>query len=90
MHDLFDLYYISPHQNLKEKKKKKFQFHKNHLIIVFKKVTNSYYILGDFFMYNLVKRYMENLSVDQVNDFAQKNNVFLSESELNFTYTFVK
>ncbi len=41
-------------------------------------------------MYNLVKRYMENLSVDQVNDFAQKNNVFLSESELNFTYTFVK
>ena len=33
---------------------------------------------------------MENLSVDQVNDFAQKNNVFLSESELNFTYTFVK
>ena len=41
-------------------------------------------------MYNLVKRYMENLSVDQVNDFAQKNNVFLSKSELNFTYTFVK
>ncbi len=41
-------------------------------------------------MYNLVKRYMENLSIEQVNDFATKNNVFLSENELNFTYTFVK
>lgn len=41
-------------------------------------------------MYNLVKRYMENLSIEQVDDFAKKNNVFLSESELKFTYTFVK
>ena len=41
-------------------------------------------------MYNLVKRYMENLSTEQVDDFAKKNNVFLSENELNFTYTFVK
>ena len=41
-------------------------------------------------MYNLVKRYMENLSIEQVNDFAKKNNVVLSEKELNFTYTFVK
>ena len=41
-------------------------------------------------MYNLVKRYMENLSIEQVNDFATKNSVFLSENELNFTYTFVK
>lgn len=41
-------------------------------------------------MYNLIKRYMENLSINQVNDFAQKNNVFLSESELNFTFQFIK
>lgn len=41
-------------------------------------------------MYNLIKRYMDNLSINQVNDFAQKNNVFLSESELNFTFEFIK
>lgn len=41
-------------------------------------------------MYNLIKKYMDNLSINQVNDFAQKNNVFLSESELNFTFEFIK
>ena len=29
-------------------------------------------------MYNLVKRYMDNLTKEQVMDFAQKNQVFLS------------
>ncbi len=41
-------------------------------------------------MYNLIKRYMDNLTIKEVNDFAQKNNVFLSESELNFTFEFIK
>ncbi len=41
-------------------------------------------------MYNLVKRYMDNLTIDQVRDFAIKNNVELSEEELTFTYDFVK
>ena len=41
-------------------------------------------------MYNLVKRYMDNLTKEQVMDFAQKNQVFLSPEELDFTYTFVK
>ena len=41
-------------------------------------------------MYNLVKRYMDNLTIDQVRDFAIKNNVELSEDELTFTYDFVK
>ena len=41
-------------------------------------------------MYNLVKRYMDNLTKEQVNDFALKNQVYLSEEELSFTYTFVK
>lgn len=41
-------------------------------------------------MYNLVKNYMNNLTKEQVNDFALKNNVSLSSEELNFTYDFVK
>ena len=41
-------------------------------------------------MYNLVKRYMDNLTKEQVNDFALKNQVYLSDEELSFTYTFVK
>ena len=35
-------------------------------------------------MYNLVKRYMDNLTIDQVRDFAIKNNVELSEEERSF------
>ncbi len=41
-------------------------------------------------MYNLVKRYMDNLTKEQVMNFAQKNQIFLSQEELDFTYTFVK
>lgn len=41
-------------------------------------------------MYNLVKRYMNNLTKEQVMNFAQKNQIFLSQEELDFTYTFVK
>ena len=41
-------------------------------------------------MYNLVKRYMDNLTKEQVMNFAQKNQTFLSQGELDFTYTFVK
>ena len=33
---------------------------------------------------------MDNLTKEQVMDFAQKNQVFLSPEELDFTYTFVK
>lgn len=41
-------------------------------------------------MYNLIKRYMDNLTKEQVNNFALKNQVYLSDEELSFTYTFVK
>jgi len=41
-------------------------------------------------MYNLVKRYMSNLNQNQVREFAEKNNVHLSEEELLFTYEFIK
>ncbi len=41
-------------------------------------------------MYNLIKRYMNNLSIEEVNNFAIKNNVNLTEEELKFTYEFIK
>ena len=41
-------------------------------------------------MYNLVKRYVSNLTKDQVNDFALKNDIVLSQEELEFVYAFVK
>ena len=41
-------------------------------------------------MYNLVKRYISNLTKEQVNDFALKNDIVLSQEELDFVYVFVK
>ena len=41
-------------------------------------------------MYNLVKRYVSNLTKEQVNDFALKNAIVLSQEELEFVYAFVK
>ena len=41
-------------------------------------------------MYNLIKRYMDKLTKEEVQSFAMKNNIILTEEELNFTYTFVK
>lgn len=49
----------------------------------------SYNILGDV-MFNLIARYMERLKKEDVLNFAIKNNVSLSEEELDFTYLFVK
>lgn len=41
-------------------------------------------------MYNLVKRYVSNLTKEQINDFAVKNNIVLSQEELEFIFAFVK
>lgn len=41
-------------------------------------------------MYNLIKRYMERLTKDDVNNFAISKNINLSEEELLFTYNFIK
>jgi len=41
-------------------------------------------------MYNLIKRYMNNITKENVNNFAIKKNIILSESELDFTYDFIK
>lgn len=41
-------------------------------------------------MFNLVERFMNNLSKEQVNEFALKKGAHFSESELDFTYDFIK
>lgn len=41
-------------------------------------------------MFNLIKRYMQNLNKEDINNFANSKNITLSEEELNFTYDFVK
>lgn len=41
-------------------------------------------------MFNIIERYMEKLTIEDVNNFASKNHVYLNEEELNFTYIFVK
>ena len=41
-------------------------------------------------MFNIIERYMNKLSKTDVDAFARKNNVFLSEQELEFAYVFVK
>ena len=69
--------------------KKNYSFHLNHLFLVFKIILFSYYILGDF-MYSLIARFMENITKEQIDTFAKKNKTFLSNEELDFTYTFVK
>lgn len=41
-------------------------------------------------MLNLIERFMNNLTIDQINDFATSKNVHLSSDELDFTYNFIK
>ena len=41
-------------------------------------------------MYNIIERYMNKLSAQDIDNFARKNNIFLSNDELNFTFHFVK
>ena len=41
-------------------------------------------------MFNIIERYMNKLTLDDINNFALKNNISLSAEELEFTYIFVK
>ena len=41
-------------------------------------------------MYNMIDKYMQNITKDDVDKFAKSKNVFLDDDELNFTYDFVK
>lgn len=41
-------------------------------------------------MFNMVERYINNLDINKVNDFAKSKNINLSNDELEFTYKFIK
>ena len=41
-------------------------------------------------MRNMIKRFMNNITIDDVNNFAISKDVYLEENELIFTYEFIK
>lgn len=41
-------------------------------------------------MFKIIKVYMDNLKEEDLYNLAIKNNINLSESELNFSYSFIK
>lgn len=41
-------------------------------------------------MFNIIDRYVSNLQISDVDNFARSKNVYLSAEELNFTYSFIK
>ena len=54
-------------------------------MVIFK-LNKTYNIKGD----KMLKNYIENLSIDELNNLAKKNDIYLSSEELNFTYKFIK
>ena len=40
-------------------------------------------------MYNMINKYLNNLTKEQVNNFAVSKNIILNEEELDFTYNFI-
>ena len=49
----------------------------------------EYIILGDY-MFVLIERYINNMDINDVNNFAINKGIGLSNEELDFTYLFVK
>lgn len=41
-------------------------------------------------MFNIIERFINNMTKDDVNNFAISKNIHLSESELDYTYDFIK
>ena len=41
-------------------------------------------------MYNLLERYVNNLNIEKVKEFALTKNILFSDEELDFTYKFIK
>ena len=41
-------------------------------------------------MFNIIERFINNMTKDDVNNFAISKNIHLSESELDYTYNFIK
>ena len=41
-------------------------------------------------MFNIIERFINNMTKDDVNNFATSKNIHLSDSELDYTYNFIK
>ena len=41
-------------------------------------------------MFTLIKNYVEKMTIEDVNNYALKNDIHLSNDELEFTYKFIK
>ena len=41
-------------------------------------------------MYNLIEKYIQNMTIEDVENFALKKGANLGENELSFTYNFIK
>ncbi len=41
-------------------------------------------------MFTLIKNYVEKMTIEDVNNYALKNDIHLSKDELEFTYKFIK
>lgn len=41
-------------------------------------------------MFNLISRYMNKITKEDINNFALNKNIYLSDEELLFTYEFIK
>lgn len=41
-------------------------------------------------MFNLISRYMNKITKEDINNFALNKNIYLSDDELLFTYEFIK
>ncbi len=52
-------------------------------------VNKTYNILGDIVL-NIIDLYVNNLRKDDIIVFGKKNNINLSDDELDFTYNFIK
>lgn len=41
-------------------------------------------------MFNLISRYMNKITKEDINNFALNKNIYLNDEELSFTYEFIK
>ncbi len=41
-------------------------------------------------MFNIIERFINKMTKDDVNNFAISKNIYLSDSELDYTYNFIK
>ena len=41
-------------------------------------------------MFNLISRYMNRITKEDINNFALNKNIYLNDEELSFTYEFIK